>query len=141
GAQLPQAEWGSMGADGTQYFPWGGIGTFPGLALFTVGVAFNFLGDTPRGGFDPRTRLPQGSEGNAVGPPRRPAPCPGRRARGRKAQYSNTGPESTVPRAPSAGSTQPAAISQAPAEPGRSSRLRRAYGSRPAGAGAGAGRA
>jgi len=55
GAQPPQAEWGSMVADGTQYFQWWWIGTFPGLAIFTVVLAFNFLGDSLRDVFDPRT--------------------------------------------------------------------------------------
>ncbi len=45
GAQPPKAEWGAMVADGTQYFQWWWIGTFPGLAIFTVVLAFNFLGD------------------------------------------------------------------------------------------------
>ena len=56
GAQPPTAEWGSMVADGTQYFQWWWIGTFPGLAIFTVVLAFNFLGDSLRDVFDPRTR-------------------------------------------------------------------------------------
>jgi ABC-type dipeptide/oligopeptide/nickel transport system permease subunit len=55
GAQPPQAEWGSMVADGTQYFQWWWMGTFPGLAIFTVVLAFNFLGDSLRDIFDPRT--------------------------------------------------------------------------------------
>jgi ABC-type dipeptide/oligopeptide/nickel transport system permease subunit len=55
GAQPPQAEWGSMVADGTQYFQWWWMGTFPGLAIFTVVLAFNFLGDSLRDVFDPRT--------------------------------------------------------------------------------------
>jgi peptide/nickel transport system permease protein len=55
GAQPPQAEWGSMVADGTQYFQWGWLGTFPGLAIFTVVLAFNFLGDSLRDVLDPRT--------------------------------------------------------------------------------------
>ena len=55
GAQPPTAEWGSMVADGTQYFQWWWIGTFPGLAIFTVVLAFNFLGDSLRDVFDPRT--------------------------------------------------------------------------------------
>jgi peptide/nickel transport system permease protein len=55
GAQPPTAEWGSMVADGTQYFQWWWIGTFPGLAIFTVVLAFNFLGDSLRDLFDPRT--------------------------------------------------------------------------------------
>jgi peptide/nickel transport system permease protein len=55
GAQPPTAEWGSMVAEGTQYFNWWWIGTFPGLAIFTVVLAFNFLGDSLRDIFDPRT--------------------------------------------------------------------------------------
>jgi len=55
GAQPPQAEWGSMVAEGTQYFQWWWIGTFPGLAIFTAVLAFNFLGDSLRDVFDPRT--------------------------------------------------------------------------------------
>ena len=55
GAQPPQAEWGSMVADGTQYFQWWWIGTFPGLAIFTAVLAFNFLGDSLRDVFDPQT--------------------------------------------------------------------------------------
>jgi peptide/nickel transport system permease protein len=55
GAQPPKAEWGSMVAEGTQYFQWWWIGTFPGLAIFTVVLAFNFLGDSLRDLFDPRT--------------------------------------------------------------------------------------
>jgi peptide/nickel transport system permease protein len=56
GAQPPQAEWGSMVADGTQYFQWWWMGTFPGLAIFTLVLAFNFLGDSLRDVFDPSTR-------------------------------------------------------------------------------------
>jgi peptide/nickel transport system permease protein len=55
GAQPPQAEWGSMVADGTQYFQWWWMGTFPGLAIFTVVLAFNFLGDSMRDVLDPKT--------------------------------------------------------------------------------------
>lgn len=55
GAQPPQAEWGSMVATGAQYFQWWWIGTFPGLAIFTAVLAFNFLGDSLRDLFDPQT--------------------------------------------------------------------------------------
>jgi peptide/nickel transport system permease protein len=55
GAQPPDAEWGSMVAEGAQYFQWWWIGTFPGLAIFTAVVAFNFLGDSLRDLFDPQT--------------------------------------------------------------------------------------
>jgi peptide/nickel transport system permease protein len=60
GAQPPKAEWGSMVAEGTQYFQWWWIGTFPGLAIFTVVLAFNFLGDSLRDVFDPRTARQDG---------------------------------------------------------------------------------
>lgn len=60
GAQPPKAEWGSMVAEGTQYFQWWWIGTFPGLAIFTVVLAFNFLGDSLRDVFDPRTARQEG---------------------------------------------------------------------------------
>ena len=55
GAQPPRAEWGSMVAEGTQYFQWWWIGTFPGLAIFSVVLAFNLIGDSLRDVFDPRT--------------------------------------------------------------------------------------
>ena len=55
GAQPPTAEWGSMVAEGTQYFQWWWIGTFPGLAIFSVVLAFNLIGDSLRDVFDPRT--------------------------------------------------------------------------------------
>ena len=55
GAQPPDAEWGSMVATGTQYFQFWWMGTFPGLAIFTAVLAFNFIGDSLRDIFDPRT--------------------------------------------------------------------------------------
>jgi peptide/nickel transport system permease protein len=55
GAQPPAAEWGSMVATGTQYFQYWWMGTFPGLAIFTAVLAFNFIGDSLRDIFDPRT--------------------------------------------------------------------------------------
>ncbi|HEY3181505.1 MAG TPA: ABC transporter permease [Gaiellaceae bacterium] len=55
GAQPPDPEWGSMVATGTQYFQYWWMGTFPGLAIFTAVLAFNFLGDSLRDLFDPQT--------------------------------------------------------------------------------------
>ena len=55
GAQPPDAEWGSMVATGTQFFQFWWMGTFPGLAIFTAVLAFNFVGDSLRDVFDPRT--------------------------------------------------------------------------------------
>jgi peptide/nickel transport system permease protein len=55
GAQPPTPEWGSMVNTGTQYFQRWWIGTFPGLAILTVVLAFNFLGDSMRDALDPRS--------------------------------------------------------------------------------------
>jgi peptide/nickel transport system permease protein len=55
GAQPPTAEWGSMVATGTQQFQSWWMGTFPGLAIFTIVLAFNFLGDSMRDALDPRS--------------------------------------------------------------------------------------
>jgi peptide/nickel transport system permease protein len=55
GAQPPRPEWGSMVATGTQYFQYWWMGTFPGLAIFTAVLAFNFIGDSLRDLFDPQT--------------------------------------------------------------------------------------
>jgi ABC-type dipeptide/oligopeptide/nickel transport system permease subunit len=55
GAQPPTAEWGSMVAAGAQNFNDWWVGMFPGLAILTVVLAFNFIGDTLRDMLDPRT--------------------------------------------------------------------------------------
>jgi ABC-type dipeptide/oligopeptide/nickel transport system permease subunit len=55
GAQPPTPEWGAGVAEGTQYFQYWWIGTFPGLAIFTVVLAFNFLGDSLRDALDPQS--------------------------------------------------------------------------------------
>ena len=55
GAQPPTAEWGLMVATGAQQFQFWWMGTFPGLAIFTAVLAFNFIGDSLRDIFDPRT--------------------------------------------------------------------------------------
>ena len=55
GAQPPTAEWGSMVNTGTQYFERWWLGTFPGLAILTVVLAFNFLGDSLRDALDPQS--------------------------------------------------------------------------------------
>jgi peptide/nickel transport system permease protein len=54
GAQPPTAEWGSMVSTGTQYFQNWWMSTFPGLAIFSIVLAFNFLGDSLRDALDPR---------------------------------------------------------------------------------------
>jgi ABC-type dipeptide/oligopeptide/nickel transport system permease subunit len=54
GAQPPTAEWGQMAAEGVDYFQFWWMSTFPGIAIFSVVLAFNFVGDGLRDIFDPR---------------------------------------------------------------------------------------
>ncbi|MCP4968471.1 MAG: ABC transporter permease [bacterium] len=54
GATPPDPEWGSMITEGAkQFYDWH-IATAPGLAIFTVVLASNFVGDGLRDLFDPR---------------------------------------------------------------------------------------
>jgi len=55
GAQPPMAEWGAMAASGRQYLldAWW-LTTIPGIAILTVSLAFNLLGDGLRDILDPR---------------------------------------------------------------------------------------
>jgi peptide/nickel transport system permease protein len=53
GAQPPAAEWGSMISSAIQNFDAWWIGVFPGLAILTVVLAFNFIGDSLRDILDP----------------------------------------------------------------------------------------
>ncbi len=55
GTQPPTPEWGSMIAVGTQYFQYWWMATFPGLAIFSAALAFNFIGDGLRDVFDPQS--------------------------------------------------------------------------------------
>lgn len=57
GAQPPTAEWGSMISAAMQNFDSWWIGVFPGLAILTVVMAFNFIGDSLRDIFDPTSQL------------------------------------------------------------------------------------
>lgn len=56
GAVPPTPEWGAMINMGRLKFAQWWIATFPGLAMFTVIVGFNFLGDGLRDILDPRLR-------------------------------------------------------------------------------------
>jgi peptide/nickel transport system permease protein len=56
GATPPSAEWGSMVSTGAQEFDQWWLGLFPGLAIWTVVLAFNLLGDGLRDALDPRGR-------------------------------------------------------------------------------------
>ncbi|MEI4471588.1 ABC transporter permease [Frigidibacter sp. MR17.24] len=55
GAQPPQPEWGAMIAAGRRFLidQWW-VATMPGLAIFTVSLGFNFLGDGLRDVLDPK---------------------------------------------------------------------------------------
>ncbi len=55
GARPPAPEWGAMVSAGAAVFDSWWVGLFPGLAILTVVLAFNFLGDTLRDALDPRT--------------------------------------------------------------------------------------
>jgi peptide/nickel transport system permease protein len=57
GAQPPMAEWGAMVSAGRRYIldQWW-VATIPGIAIFTVSLAFNLLGDGLRDVLDPRQK-------------------------------------------------------------------------------------
>ena len=55
GAQPPTAEWGAMVSMGAVNFDRWWVGLFPGLAILTAVLAFNFIGDALRDALDPRT--------------------------------------------------------------------------------------
>jgi peptide/nickel transport system permease protein len=62
GARPPSPEWGAMVADGARTFDRWWIAMFPGLAILTVVIAFNFLCDSLRDALDPRTSRAIGAE-------------------------------------------------------------------------------
>jgi peptide/nickel transport system permease protein len=54
GVVPPTPEWGAMVSEGQVLIEQWWVSTFPGLAIFTVVVGFNFLGDAIRDWLDPR---------------------------------------------------------------------------------------
>jgi len=54
GVVPPTPEWGAMVSEGQVLIDQWWVSTFPGLAIFTVAVGFNFLGDALRDWLDPR---------------------------------------------------------------------------------------
>jgi peptide/nickel transport system permease protein len=54
GATPPTAEWGSMVSTGAEHFEAWWMGVFPGIAIVSVVLAFNLLGDSLRDAFDPK---------------------------------------------------------------------------------------
>jgi peptide/nickel transport system permease protein len=56
GAKPPAPEWGAMITEGAKFFYQWWIAVAPGVAILTVGLAFNFLGDGLRDALDVRER-------------------------------------------------------------------------------------
>jgi peptide/nickel transport system permease protein len=56
GVVPPTPEWGAMVSEGQVLIDQWWVSTFPGLAIFTLVVGFNFLGDALRDWLDPRGR-------------------------------------------------------------------------------------
>jgi len=56
GVVPPTPEWGAMVSDGRALIEQWWVSAFPGFAIFTVVMGFNFLGDGVRDWLDPRTR-------------------------------------------------------------------------------------
>ena len=56
GSAPPTPEWGMMVSDGVQYFDKFWVAGFPGLAIFTMAVGANFIGDGLRDLLDPKLR-------------------------------------------------------------------------------------
>ena len=57
GVVPPTPEWGSMVAEGRELVQQWWVATFPGLAILTVVLGFNFLGDGIRDWLDPKARM------------------------------------------------------------------------------------
>ncbi len=56
GPEPSSPEWGRMIADGIEFFDQWWMAAFPGLAIFSVVISFNFIGDGIRDALDPRLR-------------------------------------------------------------------------------------
>ncbi len=56
GSPPPTPEWGAMVASGVENFFYWWIGTFPGLAILSVSLSANFIGDGMRDYLDPKLR-------------------------------------------------------------------------------------
>jgi peptide/nickel transport system permease protein len=56
GAAPPTPEWGAMVSEARNRMDQWWLGLFPGLAILSIVLAFNFIGDSMRDRFDPRMR-------------------------------------------------------------------------------------
>jgi ABC-type dipeptide/oligopeptide/nickel transport system permease subunit len=61
GTVPPTPEWGLMVSDGVQNFTAWWVAAFPGLAICSIVLAFNFIGDALRDALDPRMQKAVGS--------------------------------------------------------------------------------
>ena len=66
GAQPPTSEWGSMISGAMQNIDAWWLGVFPGLAILTVVMAFNFVGDSLRDVLDPLSSAERQGSGAAA---------------------------------------------------------------------------
>jgi peptide/nickel transport system permease protein len=56
GVVPPTAEWGSMISEGRELVAQWWVASFPGFAILSIVLGFNFLGDGVRDWLDPRSR-------------------------------------------------------------------------------------
>jgi peptide/nickel transport system permease protein len=71
GAAPPTPEWGAMVSDARTRLDQWWLGLFPGLAILSIVLAFNFIGDSLRDRFDPRMRTQRRRGGTFTGTLRR----------------------------------------------------------------------
>ncbi|HEY0487631.1 MAG TPA: ABC transporter permease [Mycobacteriales bacterium] len=66
GAAPPAPEWGAMVSDARTRMDQWWLGLFPGLAILSIVLAFNFIGDSLRDRFDPRMRTQRRRGGSSA---------------------------------------------------------------------------
>jgi peptide/nickel transport system permease protein len=71
GAAPPDPEWGAMVSEARTRMDQWGLGLFPGLAILSIVLAFNFIGDSLRDRFDPRMRTQRRRGGSSASMVRR----------------------------------------------------------------------
>jgi peptide/nickel transport system permease protein len=66
GAAPPDPEWGAMVSEARTRMDQWWLGLFPGLAILSIVLAFNFIGDSLRDRFDPRMRTQRRRGGSSA---------------------------------------------------------------------------